>query len=135
MIELHPQIRLLHMACVAASGSLFLLRGTLLFSGLATGDRPVVRYLTYAIDTLLLGSALLLAAILRIHPGNAPWLAAKVVLLPVYIVLGSLALKRGRTRTVRLWCFIGALAVFLVIVGIARTHRPLGFLAWWLGEG
>jgi uncharacterized membrane protein SirB2 len=56
------------------------------------------------------------------------WLTAKVCLLVVYIVLGSLALKRARTPRQRAWCYAAAIAVYLFIVGIARAHDPLGIL-------
>jgi uncharacterized membrane protein SirB2 len=61
------------------------------------------------------------------------WLAAKVTLLVIYIVLGSYALKRGRTQQVRLSCFVAALAVFAGMLVIARTHDPLGPLRILLG--
>jgi uncharacterized membrane protein SirB2 len=41
-------------------------------------------------------------------------------------VIGSFALKRGRTKTVRTACWIAALVVYLTIYRIARTHDPLG---------
>ena len=53
----------------------------------------------------------------------------KLTLLVLYIVLGSLALKRGRSGRMRALCFAAALAVFAGMVGIARTHQPLGWLA------
>jgi uncharacterized membrane protein SirB2 len=44
-------------------------------------------------------------------------------------VLGSFALKRGRTRAVRTACWIAALLVYLFIFSIARAHNPLGIIA------
>jgi uncharacterized membrane protein SirB2 len=87
-----------------------------------------VRYASYTIDTVLLAAALMLVAVL---PGAAfanYWLAAKLALLVVYIVLGSFALKRAASPKARLACLAAALAVFVVIIGIARTHHPLGWL-------
>ncbi len=78
---------------------------------------------------MLLTAALMLMTVLNVHPGNQPWLAVKLSLLVVYVVLGSFALKRARTPRARLACFIAALAVFLSIVTIARTRDPLGPLA------
>jgi uncharacterized membrane protein SirB2 len=78
---------------------------------------------------VLLTAALMLMSVLHVNPGNQPWLAAKLSLLVVYVVLGSFALKRARTPRARLACFIAALAVFLSIVTIARTRDPLGPLA------
>jgi uncharacterized membrane protein SirB2 len=45
--------------------------------------------------------------------------------LLLYIVLGSIALKRGKTRASRLAAFAGALAVFSYIVSVALTKQPL----------
>ncbi|MHB1249164.1 MAG: SirB2 family protein, partial [Polaromonas sp.] len=59
------------------------------------------------------------------------WLTAKVLALTVYIVLGSVALKRGKTRGVRRWAFAAALAAFVYIVAVALTRQamiPLAFL-------
>ena len=56
------------------------------------------------------------------------WLAAKLVLLVAYVVLGSYALKRGRTPKIQRTCFVAALVVFAIMIGIARAHHPLG---WW----
>ena len=83
MIEFYAQIRLVHIASVIASGSLFLLRGLLVTSGRAWGNHPALRYLSYGIDTVLLTAALMLMAALNVHPGNQPWLAAKVSLLEI----------------------------------------------------
>jgi uncharacterized membrane protein SirB2 len=81
------------------------------------------------IDVLLLAAAIALTMIIHQYPFVAAWLTAKVLLLVVYIVLGTFALKRGRTCTLRATCFVAALAVFLFIVTIARTQNPLGILA------
>ena len=87
-----------------------------------------LRYLSYAIDTALLAAAVTLSILLQQYPFVHAWLTAKVVLLAVYIVLGSFALKRGRTARTRLVCWIGALAVYALIVSIARSRDPLGWL-------
>jgi uncharacterized membrane protein SirB2 len=129
MIEFYPQIRLVHIASIATSGSLFLLRGLLVLSGRPRGNHAILRYLSYGIDTVLLSAGTMLMAALHVHPGNQMWLAAKLSLLGVYIVLGSFALKRARSPRARLACFIAALVVFLTIITIARTHDPLGPLA------
>jgi uncharacterized membrane protein SirB2 len=48
------------------------------------------------------------------------WLGFKVVGLIVYIVLGTIALKRGRTRGVRIVAGAAAIALFGAIVWAAR---------------
>jgi uncharacterized membrane protein SirB2 len=126
MIEFYPQIKWVHVAAVIASGSLFALRGVGVLAGARWPMWPPLRYLTYTVDTTLLTAALMLATVLHQYPFVHAWLTVKVVLLVVYISLGSFALKRGRTRTARAWCFMAALAVYLYIVSVARAHHPLG---------
>jgi uncharacterized membrane protein SirB2 len=53
-------------------------------------------------------------------------------LLLFYIVLGSFALRRGRTARTRALCFAAAIATYAAMLGIARAHHPLGWLAPWL---
>lgn len=129
MIEFYPQIKWLHVAAVSASGLLFLMRGLALHTGAAWPMAAPLRYLSYAIDTVLLTAALMLATIIHQYPFVHGWLTVKVVLLVVYVVLGSFALKRGRTRAVRVGCWLAALAVYLFIVSVARAQQPLGVLA------
>ena len=126
MIEYYLQIKLVHVYSVLASGALFFLRGLAIKLGGQWAMVAPLRYLSYAIDTVLLTAALMLATILRQYPFAQPWLTAKVTLLVAYIVLGSFALKRGRTRAVRAACWIAALVVYAAIYRIARTRDPLG---------
>jgi uncharacterized membrane protein SirB2 len=128
VIEFYPQIKWVHVAAVLASGSLFALRGAAVVAGARWAMAAPLRYLSYTIDTVLLTAALMLATILHQYPFVHGWLTAKVLLLVVYIVLGSYALKRGRTRAVQLTCWLAALAFFAFIVSIARAHHSLGAL-------
>jgi uncharacterized membrane protein SirB2 len=52
-----------------------------------------------------------------------------VLLLMSYIGLGAYALKRAKSRAARLAFSAAAIGVFVFIVGVARTHNPLGFLS------
>lgn len=129
MIEFYPQIKTVHIAAVIASGLLFLIRGGAVQVGAGWAMAAPLRYLSYTIDTVLLTAALMLATILHQFPFVQGWLTAKVLLLVCYVVLGSFALKRGRTRGVRMACWSAALLVYLLIIGIARAHNPLGIAA------
>lgn len=126
MIEFYPQIKHAHVGLALLSGSLFGLRGALLLSGLRWPDAAPVRYASYAIDTALLTAALMLLTILPGALYANGWLAAKLALLVVYVVLGAFALRRGRTRRTRAICYAAALLVFAQMYCIARTHHPLG---------
>ena len=127
MIEFYPEIKLVHVAAVLASGLLFLLRGTLVQLGRdrwALAAAP--RYLSYAIDTVLLTAAFALLTVLPSAAFANGWLAAKMVLLPVYIACGWLALRRGSEGRARRGWFAAALAVFACMLVVARRHDPLG---------
>ena len=131
MIAYYLQIKWVHVAAVIASGALFGLRGLLVWAGREQlAMWAPLRYLSYSIDTVLLTAALMLVTILHQYPFVHAWLTVKVLLLVVYIVLGSLALKRGKPqRQRRLW-FVAALTVYLFIISVARSHSALGALNW-----
>jgi uncharacterized membrane protein SirB2 len=126
MIEFYTQIKAVHIAMVIASGFLFALRGAGVLAGMRWPMRLPVKLLSYSIDTTLLTAALMLFTILPHAMFSNGWLAAKLVLLVVYIGLGTFALKRGRTPRTRAVTYVAALCVFAFIVSIARAHHPLG---------
>lgn len=128
LAALYPHTRHAHIGLVVASGTLFMLRGIGVLCGARWSMHRPVRMLSQVIDIALLAAALLLLATLRLNPFAVPWLATKLVLLVAYIVLGSLALKRARTRLARASCFVAALAVFACIAGVALAHHPLGVM-------
>lgn len=128
MIEFYPEIRLVHIWAVIASGSLFALRGAGLLLGAAWPKAVAVRRLSYIIDTILLAAALVLMILVQQYPFVDAWLTVKVVLLVVYIALGIYAFRAASQR-VRLAAWLAALAVFGFIVSEARAHDPLGIFA------
>lgn len=125
---LYPALRHLHISCVGASVALFVARALGVTAMQAWPMRPFWRRLSVAIDVHLLMAGASLWALLGYHPLQQSWLGVKLVLLVVYIVLGSFALKRGRTRGQRAVFFAAALAVVLNMVGIALARHPAG---WW----
>ena len=129
MIEFYVQIKWVHVAAVILSGALFFIRGGAQILGAGWTMAAPLRYLSYTVDTVLLTAALMLATILHQMPFVNGWLTAKVLLLVVYIVLGSYALKRAPTRRARALCWIAALAVYVFIARMAGGHHPLGILA------
>jgi len=129
VLEFYPQIRWVHIAAVIVSGSLFMVRGAGVLAGMRWPMWAPLRYLTYTVDTVLLTAALMLATILHQYPFVHAWLTTKVVLLIVYVLLGTIALKRGRTPRARAWCYATALFVFVYIASVARAHSPWGIIA------
>jgi uncharacterized membrane protein SirB2 len=91
-------------------------------------NHVALRRCSYLIDTVLLGAGLSLAIILGQFAHPQAWFSTKLFLLVVYVVLGIFALRRGRTRASRSGYFAAALLVYGDMIGVAVTHRPLGFL-------
>ncbi|MEJ7805603.1 MAG: SirB2 family protein [Telluria sp.] len=118
----------LHMTLAALSGSLFLLRGLWMLADSPMRQRPWVKSMPHLVDSLLLATAIILAWWSAQSPLGDTWLTAKVAALIAYILLGSLALKYGKTRLVRGAAFVAALACFAYIVATAITKNPLFFL-------
>jgi uncharacterized membrane protein SirB2 len=117
-----------HMSCAAFSGSFFLIRGLWMLGESPLLQRRWVKTVPHVVDSLLLASAIGLAAWSHQYPGEMPWLTAKLVALVAYILLGAVALKYGRTKPVRAAAYVAALATFAYIVTVAVTKNPLFFL-------
>lgn len=133
MIEFYPQIRHVHIASAITSGTLFAIRGAAVLLGARWPLSLPVRWLSYAVDTTLLTAALMLLTILPWAMFGNGWLATKVALIVVYVVLATFALRRARTRRAHAVFYAAALLTFAFVVTIARTHHPLGALFWWFG--
>ena len=132
MIELYPQIKLLHIVLVLVSGALFTLRGGAALIDARWPRHALVRYGSYTIDTFLLTSAAMLATLLPRGMFANGWLTVKLAFVIIYIVLGVLAMRPGGQRKARVLSYVAALAVFVGIIGIARMHNPWGWLAPYL---
>jgi uncharacterized membrane protein SirB2 len=125
-----PTLKLVHMTFATLSVALFSLRGTWMLLESPMRDARWTRVMPHVIDTLFLATGIWLAVRIGQYPFVQPWLTAKVLALVGYIILGSIALKRGRTRAVRAAAFVAALAVFAYIVGVARARHPLSWGLW-----
>jgi len=129
LMAFYPQIKWVHVAAVSASGSLFALRGALVQAGRPGWAMAApLRYASYTIDTVLLTAALMLLTMLPAAMFANGWLTTKLLLVVVYVLLGTFALKRGRTPRGRGICYLAALLAFATIIGIALAHHPLGWL-------
>jgi uncharacterized membrane protein SirB2 len=122
-------VRQIHVAAAALSLALFLLRAAWMLGSPARLRMRWVGIVPHCVDAVLLASALWLAWELG-AAGTRGWLTAKVVGVLVYIAAGTVALKRGRTRGVRIGALVVALATFGYIAAVALTKSALGFLTW-----
>ena len=126
LAEFYPQIKQLHVALVLASGALFAVRGGALLAARTWPMRRSMRTLSVIIDTLLLAAGVTLWWLLSLHPLHDTWLGTKLLLLVLYIMLGTLALKRCRA-----WAFAAAIACYGFMISVALTHHPFGALRSW----
>lgn len=118
-------LKALHVGCAVLSFSLFFVRGLWVASDSPRLHRRWVRIVPHVIDTTLLASAIGLTLILAQYPFVHGWLTAKVILLVAYIGLGMITMRLGKTKTVRLGAWVGAMLVFAYIVLVAVTKSPL----------
>lgn len=125
----YAALRGIHMTLAAASVGLFAARW---LAVLATQGWPMhsgVRRASMVIDTGLLLAGVGLWVLMQHDLSREHWLLVKLLLLPLYVALGTLALRRARTRLVRVWCGLAALLVVGVMALSAVTRLPLGLAA------
>ena len=115
-----------HVLCVVLSIGGFVLRGYWMFSGNSSLDSPLAKKLPHIIDTLLLGSAIGMLFIWQSSPFSMPWITAKLFALLLYIGLGMVALRFGKTKRVRVAAWVAALMVAAYIVSVALNKSALG---------
>lgn len=122
-------IKHLHLATIVVTLALFLLRGVWMMMDSPRLQARWARIVPHINDTLLLASGIALAVLMQQYPLVHDWLTAKLFALIAYIVLGTLALKRGKTKTQRVTAWIAALLVFGYMLAVARAHDPLPFFS------
>ncbi|TXT30575.1 MAG: invasion protein expression up-regulator SirB [Rhodocyclaceae bacterium] len=118
-------LKYVHVTCVVLSGLGFCLRGWWMLRESPLSHHRLTRTLPHFIDTLLLGSALTMAWMSGQYPFVHGWLTAKLFGLLAYILLGMMALKRGRTKAIRARYFGLAVLAYVYIVSVALTRSPL----------
>jgi uncharacterized membrane protein SirB2 len=118
-------LKLTHVTCAVLSYAGFFVRGVWMMRGSALLERRWVKIVPHVNDTVLLASAIALAAMSRQYPFVQGWLTAKVLALVLYIGLGMLALKPGRARPQRIAAWVAAQMVFIYIVWVGLTRSPL----------
>jgi uncharacterized membrane protein SirB2 len=124
-MEVYLLLRTIHVACVTVAAAGFLLRGAWMLQRSPLLEHRLTRTLPHINDSLLLGAAIGMAWMAQLNPLDHAWLMAKLIGLLAYIVLGSIALRRGRTPRVRALAFAGAVVGFGYIVAVALTRHPL----------
>ncbi|MDO8651040.1 MAG: SirB2 family protein [Undibacterium sp.] len=120
-------VKHLHITSAVISGSFFIVRGLWKMRGSAMLQQRWVRIVPHLVDTILLASALTMAYWSGQYPFQQNWLTAKLLALLAYIVLGTIALKRGKTPASRAVAFVAAIAVFGYILAVALARQVVPF--------
>ena len=124
-MEYYSGIKHLHLTFVVISGVLFLLRGILMLQSSPALQMKILKIAPHIVDTGLLIAGLSIAVLAGMKPGEQPWLMAKLIALVVYILLGTIAIKRGKTYPIRATAFVAALVTFGYMIAVAITKNPM----------
>ncbi|MBT9540334.1 SirB2 family protein [Thiobacillus sp.] len=121
-------LKQLHLTTLVVTLALFVLRGVWMMAESPRLHARWVRIVPHINDSLLLASGISLAMLTRQYPLVNGWLTAKFFALILYIVLGTIALKRGRTRSQRIAAWIAALLIFGYMAAVAVSRDPVPFI-------
>ncbi len=123
-------IKTIHVTCVVLSFAGFFIRGIWMLKDSSLLQQRWVKTTPHIVDTLLLVSAIILAVHMRMSPLEQPWLMAKIIALLVYIGIGMIALRFGRSKTIRLYAWLFGLVTIGYIVSVAISKSALGWFAF-----
>ncbi|TDI81687.1 MAG: regulator SirB [Betaproteobacteria bacterium] len=123
----YAALKIIHVISAIFSYLLFTLRGVWMMQDSPILQRRWVKILPHVIDTVLLASAVTLVTMIHQYPGISTWLSAKIGGLLLYIILGMMALRFGKTRKIKTIAWITAQIVFFYIVLVALTKNPSVF--------
>jgi uncharacterized membrane protein SirB2 len=126
---MYETLILLHIGTAILTISGFILRGCWMFSGSSMLQLKVVKILPHIVDTVFLLSGIGLIITLHLPVFSQNWLLIKFVALLAYIVLGAIALGRGKTMQSRMTAFVLALATFAYIAGVALSKSTASWFA------
>jgi len=127
-------LKIIHVSAVVVSGSGLLLRGIAVQANWRVMQQTWTKVLPHIVDTLLLLSAIAMCVQYSWYPIQQGWLTAKVLALVVYIVLGTYAIKRGKTLAQKRLFLLLAMLCFSYIVGVALHHDSRSFLTFLLSS-
>lgn len=123
----YETVRLAHIACAMSTAALLVLRFALALRGRDYRTMGALRWLPHAVDTVLLSAAVFLAWRSAQYPFVQPWLTAKVLALPCYIIAAAVALDPARSTRVRLAGGAASLVLLGYILAVANARSPWPF--------
>ncbi len=130
---MYQTLKLVHVSTVVLTILGFMLRGYWMMTGSPKLTHKITKIAPHVVDTVLLASGIGLIVILNLPVLSQTWLMMKIAALLAYIVLGAIALGRGKTARTRTTAFVCSLAVFAYIVGVALSKSVASWIAYvWL---
>jgi uncharacterized membrane protein SirB2 len=123
-------IKTIHVTCVALSFAGFFIRGIWMLMDSDLLQRRWAKITPQLVDTLMLVSAIILAIQLRFSPLEQPWLLVKIIGLLLYIAIGLVALRFGRSKNTRLYAWLFGLLIYSYIVSVAFSKSVIGWLTF-----
>ena len=121
-------LKLVHVSCALFSVIGFVVRGYWMVSANPMLQHPAAKTLPHIIDTFLLATAVAMLVSWRVSPLQVDWLSAKLCALLVYIALGMVAMRFGKTLRVRFVAWLLALSTACYIISVAYLKTPWGFM-------
>ncbi len=118
-MEYYAILKHIHMACAGLTFVGFLIRGYWMIIESDMLQKKPIKILPHIIDSVLLLTAIIMVVLSGMYPFQVDWITIKVFLLVLYIVLGTIALKKGKTKKTRMITFALALVTILAIFATA----------------
>jgi uncharacterized membrane protein SirB2 len=110
-----------HVLCAIISITGFLYRGYLKLAQPTALSKKWLKISPHIIDTILLATGLVMLFQLQYYPTQYNWMAIKLIMVVVYILLGIVALRFASNKTQTFAAFIAALLCYTYIILIATT--------------
>ena len=126
---MYETVKLIHISTVVLTILGFVLRSYWMFTNSPQLQQRLVKIVPHIVDTVLLISGIALIVILNLPVLSQNWLLMKFMALVVYVVLGAIALGRGKTMRSRTTAFVLALATFAYIAGVALSKSTASWIA------
>jgi uncharacterized membrane protein SirB2 len=123
-------LKAIHITFAALSFTGFFIRGIWMLRDSKLLTQRWVKIAPQAVDTVLLVSAIVLAVQLRFSPMEQPWLMAKIIALLAYIGVGLVALRFGRSKSIRTFAWLLGMVIFAYIVSVAVSKSALGWFTF-----
>lgn len=123
-------LKLAHITAAILTISGFALRGFWMLTDSANLDRRIVKIAPHIVDSVFLLSGIGLIWILRLPVMSQPWLMAKLLALVLYVLLGTVALRRGKTKRTRAIALLLAILTFAYIAGVAMNKSVGSWLSF-----